>query len=519
MVEEEASLEVRFVRGVDRLRDVLEKERLPLALAFLYVIALALVRDLAEYYLLDPVFVSTAHPWIFSIAHHVAFYVVVYLGLVLLLTAFSGRGLRRSLAFITAIYAIIVLPPFLDYFVFGVRESYSYFDWTEFINAIVHFSGAKFHPGQGIEVLFVLIGMGSYIFWSQRHRLGEQPGRSIALTRLGFFIVFALSGMFFLATPQAYLPVGFVNGVPEFPNWSSTRYNLFHIFLLAYYVVAAVLLTVIIGLTVLKGRMSTVLRSMRPFQTFFFAGIVLAGMAMGWTAAGGYDIVAHIRPSPRRSLLIGVVPLTFARQISYCLAIAGLSLAFLLSATLGVIAAVILLLGAGYSFPPLRLKEQLLRPLIMGLGTFLAFLFGYLTPFGVVGYVGPGLIGPFLTGDIAAASISFTSLQVGLCMLIGLLVGSMVTDVEGYVEDKEGGVRTIYTTLGMDKGVTFVSVLIFLASLLPLLLFHDLVDIVFFPAIGAVAAIIFRARRSSRSTMMVAMVGLLFAGVRLVMIL
>jgi 4-hydroxybenzoate polyprenyltransferase len=374
---------------------------------------------------------------------------------------------------------------------------------------------------------------------------------------LGFFIVFALSGMFFLATPQAYLPVGFVNGVPEFPNWSSTRYNLFHIFLLAYYVVAAVLLTVIIGLTVLKGRMSTVLRSMRPFQTFFFAGIVLAGMAMGWTAAGGYDIVAHIldrpfwanlgivgvslfaslslwqattiwndlsdlkmdRPSPRRSLLIGVVPLTFARQISYCLAIAGLSLAFLLSATLGVIAAVILLLGAGYSFPPLRLKEQLLRPLIMGLGTFLAFLFGYLTPFGVVGYVGPGLIGPFLTGDIAAASISFTSLQVGLCMLIGLLVGSMVTDVEGYVEDKEGGVRTIYTTLGMDKGVTFVSVLIFLASLLPLLLFHDLVDIVFFPAIGAVAAIIFRARRSSRSTMMVAMVGLLFAGVRLVMIL
>jgi 4-hydroxybenzoate polyprenyltransferase len=303
--------------------------------------------------------------------------------------------------------------------------------------------------------------------------------------------------------------------------------------------------------------MSTILRSMRPFQTFFFAGIVLAGMAMGWTAAGGYALVASVlerpfwanlgivgvslfaslalwqattiwndlsdlkmdRPSPRRSLLIGVIPLALARQISICLAITGLTLAFLLSITLGVIASVILLLGLAYSFPPLRLKEQLLRPLIMGLGTFLAFLFGYLTPFGVIGYVGPGLTGPFLTGDITSASLTITSLQVGLCMLIGLLVGSMVTDVDGYGEDKEGGVRTIYTMLGMDRGVTFVSVLIFLSSLLPLLLFHDIVDMVFFPAIGVVAAFIFRRYRKSRSTMLVAMIGLLFAGVRLVMVL
>lgn len=549
----EATKEERFVRGVDRLRDFLEKERLPLAVAFVYVIILALIRDLAEYYLLDPNFVSTAHPWIFSIAHHVAFYVVVYLGLILLLSAFSGRGLRRSISFITIIYAIIVLPPFLDYFVFGLRESYAYFDWTEFINAILHFSGAKFHPGQGVEVLFVLVGMGSYVFWCHREKLGSQPSRTFALTRLALFIIFALSGMFFLATPEAYLPVGFVDGAPKFPNWDATRYNLYHIYLLAYYVVVAAMITVALGLTVLRKSIMAVFRSMRPFQTLFFAGIVLAGMAMGWSAAGGYELVSRILerpywanlgilgvslfaslalwqantiwndisdlkmdvPSPRRSVLSGVVPYEMAKSVSLCLAISGVGLAFILSLQLGLIACAILLLGAAYSFPPLRLKEQLLRPLIMGLGTFLAFLFGYLTPFGSIGYVKPDLVGPYLTGDIIASSITFTALQVGLCMLLGLLVGSMVTDADGYEEDKRGGVRTIYTMLGMDRGILVVSMLVFLCSMLPFLLFHDLMDILFFPAVGIVAAVVFWRYRSSRATMLVAMVGLLYAAARL----
>jgi 4-hydroxybenzoate polyprenyltransferase len=557
MGAEGASIAERFVRGVDRLRDILEKERMPLATAFLFVIVLATVRDISEYYLLDPDFVSTAHPWIYSMAHHVAFYVVVYLGLVLLLAAFSGRGLRRSLAFITAIYAIIVLPPFLDYFVFGVRESYSYFDWTEFINAILHFSGAKFHPGQGFEVLFVLVGMGSYIFWSQREKLDQQPDRSFALMRLAFYIIFALSGMFFVATPQAYLPVGFINGVAEFPNWLSTRYNLYHIYLLAYYVAVAFLITFILGLTVLKKEMKTVFRGMRPFQTLFFAGIVLAGMAMGWTYSGGYELVSHIldrpywanlgllgvslfaslslwqattiwndlsdlkmdRPAPRRTLLTGVIPLPFARQISYCLAITGMTLAFLLSFALGAMAAAILLLGWAYSYPPLRLKEHLLRPLIMGLGTFLAFLFGYLTPFGVIDYVSWNHTGAFLTGEMMSASLSMTAIEVGLCMLFGLLVGSMVTDVDGYAEDLAGGVKTVYTMRGMDQGTTIVAVLIFLASLLPLILFQDFIDLLFFPVIGAAAAYIFWRLRSSRATMVVALVGLIFAAYRLIMIL
>ncbi len=139
----------RFSAKGDALIAFLEKERLPVIGIFVYVILLALGRDLSEYFLLDADFVNTVHPWIFSIAHHVSFYVVVFLGLVLLLTAFSGRGFRRSLNLITNIYWLILIPPFLDHFVFGLNESYAYFSWTEFVNAFLHFQGRTSIPDRG----------------------------------------------------------------------------------------------------------------------------------------------------------------------------------------------------------------------------------------------------------------------------------------------------------------------------------------------------------------------------------
>ncbi len=90
------TLASRFSNGLDRLVAFLEKDRLPILGIFLFVLAIALARDISEYYLLDPAFVGSSHPWIYSIAHHVAFYFLTFLGLVLLLSAFSQRGVRNA---------------------------------------------------------------------------------------------------------------------------------------------------------------------------------------------------------------------------------------------------------------------------------------------------------------------------------------------------------------------------------------------------------------------------------------
>ena len=52
----------RFGDGVDRLVLSLERNRLSIIGVFLYVLAVALFRDLSEYYLLDNTFVIEPHP-------------------------------------------------------------------------------------------------------------------------------------------------------------------------------------------------------------------------------------------------------------------------------------------------------------------------------------------------------------------------------------------------------------------------------------------------------------------------
>ena len=254
-------------------------------------------RDLAEYYLLDADFVNTVHPWIFSIAHHVSFYVVVFLGLVLLLTAFSGRGFRRSLNLITNIYWLILIPPFLDHFVFGLNESYAYFSWTEFVNAFLHFQGRTFHPGQGLEIVAFLFALFSYVIWTQRQNLFFIRERAVTLLRVFFLVLFTIVSMFIIATPGAYLPVGNIDGIPAFPYFDQTKYFQFHLFLVMYYVLAGLLLVTVIAYLAMKGSFRRQITSMRPFQTLFFGMIVAGGMVVGWRAVDP-DLVMSIAQTP-----------------------------------------------------------------------------------------------------------------------------------------------------------------------------------------------------------------------------
>ena len=99
-------------------------------------------------------------------------------------------------------------------------------------------------------------------------------------------------------------------------------------------------------------------------------------------------------------------------------------------------------------------------------------------------------------------------------MFLGLVIGSIVTDADGYEEDRAGGIRTVYTVFGLEKGASYVSVMIFLASLTPLALFSSAIDAAVFPILGAAAALRFRRVRSSREVMVLAMAGLIYAALR-----
>ncbi len=551
--EERKTVEERIGLSIDSFVRSLERNRLSILTIFLYVVTVALIRDLSEYFLLDQEFVTTAHPWIFSIAHHVSFFVVIFLGLVLLLSAFTQRGVRKVTNYICVFWWIIILPPWMDHFIGGLNHNYEYFSPTDFIDALVNFSGKGFHIGQATEVMVVLFAIFAYGIWTQRRNLGTVGGRVLTGVRVFFLVVFTLLTMFIMATPALFLPVGSVGGVPVFPAFDLTKYHEYPLFLVMYYLLMGIALVIAIVYIAKRDRFMDILRSMRIPQTMFFAVIVAAGIVTGWKYSCGIYLVTDILQTPfyvnlsfavisvvsavivwqvgtmwndisdrkmdepgqgRRTVASGLFPTRPYLELSLVFVIVSLIMATLLSVQQFLVMVVILALAWFYSFKPVRLKENVLSPLLMGLGAFLVLIYGALTPYSQILFFDGDPPVPYLTGNVIVPTLGPEAYLLGVFIFLGLVIGSMIMDIEGYDEDRRARVRTIYTSLGLDRGKMLVSALIFLASLTPIAIFNDPLDLVLFPLLGAAAAFLFWRTGMPRQVMVVAFLGLVYAAIR-----
>lgn len=553
-MQKSVPLGARFTDGVDRLVLYLERSRLSIAGIFLYVLAVALFRDLSEYYLLDRAFVIEPHPWIYSIAHHVAFYFLTFFGLALLISAFSRRGVRRAVNYVATFFWVIILPPYLDHFLFGSNENYAYFSPTDFLNYILHFSGATFHPGQAVEIIVALFAVVAYVVWVKRSRFNSVSGRAVIVVEIALLIAFTLMSLFIMATPGAYLPVGSENGIPSFPGFDVTKYFQYHLFIFAYYMV--LLLGILASLAYLNRprALRGLVMSLRPWQTVMFMGIVAAGIATGWVSAAGPEYVYNIldRPywvnltfvilsllssmlawlvttmwndlsdhaddSPERAgraLASGLVGRRELAEASVVLMGMSLVIGSLLSWSHVLLLAIIFFLGAVYSFRPVRFKERILSPLLLGAGAFLAFIYGFMTPLSPIKlYQGdPSLVYPD-SWNLLFPTPTAQAAVLGMYMFVGLAVGSMVTDIDGYGEDLRGRIDTVYTRFGMERGKWTVSALVLLTSLTPLGLFRELQDLIVFPVLGVAASMVFLRTGRARYVLAIALVGMAYAAWR-----
>jgi 4-hydroxybenzoate polyprenyltransferase len=249
-----------------------------------------------------------------------------------------------------------------------------------------------------------------------------------------------------------------------------------------------------------------------------FAGTAIIAALVAWQVSTMWNDLSDARYDERRPdrlLATGAMPAHYIAQFSIVLSAIAVLLSLLLSVYQAAIMAIILTLAYLYSFEPVRFKSNLLSPLMIGMGTALAFIYGYLTPYSVIEpYTEGHIYYPHLTGAVPIPTLTMLGVELAALMFLGLVVGSMVTDIKGFVEDKRAGVRTIYAVMGREKGARIVSVLIMLAALTPLLLFHSTLDFVVFPVLGAVAAVLFHTRMDARPVLIVALVGLVYAALR-----
>ena len=234
------------------------------------------------------------------------------------------------------------------------------------------------------------------------------------------------------------------------------------------------------------------------------------------------DLSDRVSDDPRRRgrlVASGIVSPRLIVQISLILATVSVTCGFLLSAQLGIIILIILLLSYFYSFNPIRFKDHVLSPLLIGLGAYMAFLFGYLTPYSEIGFVtAPGVSIPILTGAVISAPLTPEAFYIGFFMFLGIVIGSIVTDIDGFQEDSRARVRTIYTILGLEKGKRAVAILIFVAGLTPLFIFNDIQDYAIFPILAAIASYVFIKNERSRPVLCIALIGLIYAAARYLVI-
>jgi len=375
----------------------------------------------------------------------------------------------------------------------------------------------------------------------------------LTVVQIGFLVFFTFLFMFIMATPGLFLPVGNVGGLPQFPFFDLTKYHQYHLFLYAYYLVAGIVLTLALIYFSLRSHFRNILHSMRLPQSLFFGAIVATGVVMGWRGSltlnlatkifeapyyvnlpfAGLSVLAAVlawqvttiwndlsdvdtdEPTRKRVLASGILDRWTLINISMVLMVVSVFTAFLLSLQQALIMLLILFLGYLYSFKPVRFKDHSLSPLLIGLGTFLAFLFGFLAPYSVINLVPvPGGSIPVVTGEVLSPTIGQEALFFGMIMFLGLVIGSMVTDVDGFQEDAKGKVKTIYTRMGLEKGARLVALLVFLVSLTTFALFRTLPDYIIFPVLGAVAALSLVRWKSSRPVLLLALLGFLYGTLR-----
>ncbi len=139
-----------------------------------------------------------------------------------------------------------------------------------------------------------------------------------------------------------------------------------------------------------------------------------------------------------------------------------------------------------YSVPPIRLKSRIFGYVCVGWASVVAFLSGVYSPTvwrSELHWFSPSISRniPFSPDIASIAMILFSVLSISPYI-------NAISDYEG---DKEGGVKSLYTIYGFEKGKKIVSVLILFLFLAPLLLINSMFDMAILIAASISSSLIF----------------------------
>ena len=496
-----------------------EKERLNILTLFIWVFALSFTRTWVEAYLFNYSYAELSYKYIFNYAHIIFFYFAAYLMGVVVLKFFSKEKLMKVANLSAWGFTVILLPPFLDKFVFHTTTYRYVASIQQFIEGYTSFFlrlGNVGGYGLFVEIVTILLLSSIYVF---------NKRKSIPIAVAHFFVLYTL--ILIIGTPRLDPILAMWSPEAEnlvLPGHTKVAAGLLQPVFFLHFLIICIILTLIAGELSKRGFVFRFLKTVRLPQVahgilMVIIGIIVAGhlninlmnlsdpLQTGDIGMAGlsiflvvflwvytaiindiYDIEIDKFTNRDRIVVSGILTKKQALHIAAICAIIAVWLSIMLSVHAFILALIALVMGTIYSVPPVRFRNTVFSTTFIGIGSAIAYFIGYMTP----RYIQVGMMPPFEFVKILPPSITQEGIEIGILIAILLSIGPLVTDLKDYESEKKLGIRNIYTIYGKEKGVTIVSILLFFSFISLIILFHTPQDIVIFLVFGLAASILFK---------------------------
>jgi 4-hydroxybenzoate polyprenyltransferase len=392
----------------------------------------------------------------FSYAQITAYFAMALLLFPTTVTIISRLPFTRVFRLSALGLPIILMPPFLDNYVFRTPVIYNFFG-PEFYQGGISLLKYVGVVSSGIRLEIVLVAVSTFTYLVFRTR-------SILRSASAVLAVFAL--FVAVSTPIIAFQLGLILSQPQ----------LFAGFLIITYLLA------IVGFDLAKPTLGRrVLKHMR------LRGIHFPAMALFGALLTHPGILVTSIPEDVGSIIVAAFIVFLVWQTATVFddvydrgqgeSIPGYLAYGMFIGLMAVLSAIpfgpvpwLLTLLAVYlamDYPRLRRKHLLLSGLTIGAGTSLAFLFGGMLP---------------LSSPASSQPIELLALAV-FVLFSG---GSLLKDVASVEEDRQVGITTVFTRFNRKKALLAVAAFVAAGMMLPAVFLRTLLDTVVFAGIGAV---------------------------------
>ncbi len=203
----------------------------------------------------------------------------------------------------------------------------------------------------------------------------------------------------------------------------------------------------------------------------------------------GIDRIVH----PNRPLVTGDIDSKLFSNIAVTIAVLSILISLYIGITLMILNLTFMLAALAYSVPPVRLKERAYGYICVGYASVVALLFGVYSPI----YWSLSLKdGRFFL--IEGVPFFREVLSISVIIFLTLSISPYINALSDYEGDKLSGVKNIYTIYGRERGKRFMTIMVVVLFLSPIILLQGRVDLFVLAPISLVASYIFYSHEDHR---------------------